>query len=115
MVQFLPIGGHGQPANGVTDNGGTFHLDTHGPDDGAWPGEYKVVVTKSEIDPAMQARIDPADARATEKMYAAAAKAMKNPPNHLIPEVYRNSETTPLRWKVPDDNTKILELTSARK
>src|SRR5689334_8489066 len=70
-VQFWPIGGHGQPANGITETDGRFHVDTHDPDDGAWPGEYKVVVSKYEVDPAMRQN-DPSDPRANEKMYAAA-------------------------------------------
>ncbi len=115
MVEFLPLGGHGQPANGVTDSNGTFHLDTQSPGDGAWPGEYKVVVRKYEVDPAMQQKIDPSDPKAQEKMYATAAKVMAKPKKHLIPDVYRSPETTPLRWKVPDDNNKTLELASTGK
>jgi hypothetical protein len=115
MVEFLPLGGKGQPANGVTDSSGAFHLDTLSSGDGAWPGEYKVVVRKYEVDPAMQQPIDPSDPKAQEKQYAAAAKVMAKPKKHLIPDVYRNHETTPLRWKVPDDNNKTLELTSTGK
>src|SRR5438132_714557 len=76
MVQFEPIGGHGQPARGITESDGSFHVDTHEPDDGAWPGEYKVLIQKYEVDPAMLQRSDPSDPKANEKMYMAAAKAM---------------------------------------
>ncbi len=87
-------------------------MDTHAPDDGAWPGEYKVLVQKYEVDPAMLQRADPSDPKANEKMYAAAAKVMAKPKKWLVPAIYRDIEKTPLRWKIPDDNNKTLELTS---
>jgi hypothetical protein len=114
-VAFEPIGGHGQPARGITASDGSFYLDTHAPDDGAWPGEYKVVISKYEVDPAMLQRVDPSDPKANEKMYAADAKARAKPRRHLVPAIYRDAEKTPLRWKIPDDNNKTLELTSTAK
>jgi hypothetical protein len=114
-VEFEPIGGHGQPARGITDSDGSFYVDTHAPDDGAWPGEYKVLIQKYEVDPAMLQRADPSDPRANEKMYMAAAKAMAKPKKYLVPAIYRDPEKTPLRWKVPDDNNKTLALTSTGK
>jgi hypothetical protein len=115
-VQFLPIGGHGQPANGITESDGSFHVDTHAPDDGAQPGEYKVVISKYEVDPLMQAqKIDPSDPKSTARAYAAAAKVANKPKKYLVPAIYLHENTTPLRWKVPDDNNKTLELTSTAK
>jgi hypothetical protein len=114
-VQFHPIGGRGVPANGITDTDGTFFVDTHSRDDGAWPGEYKVVISKYEVDPAMRQKIDPSDPQAMGKAYAAASKAMAKPKKYLVPKVYLRPETTPLRWKVPDDNNKTLELSSTAK
>jgi hypothetical protein len=112
-VAFEPIGGHGQPARGITDTDGSFHVDTHAPDDGAWPGEYKVVISKYKVDPAMFEQHDPSDPKAIQKMYAADAKARAKPKEHLVPAIYRDAEKTPLRWKVPEDNNKTLELKSA--
>ena len=114
MVEFLPQGGRGQPAHGITAGDGSFHLDTHAPDDGAWAGDYKVVVQKYEVDPVMRS-VDPSDPKANQKMYAAAAKAMAKPKKYLVPAIYRSAENTPLKWKVPDDNNKTLELTSSGK
>ncbi len=114
-VEFEPIGGHGQPARGITGSDGSFHVDTHVPDDGAWPGEYKVIISKHEVDPAMFQQYDPSDPTAIQKMYAADAKARTKPRKHLVPAIYRDAEKTPLRWKVPDDNNKTLELTSTAK
>ena len=103
------------PANGTTDSDGSFFVDTHSRDDGAWPGEYKVVISKYEVDPAMRQKIDPSNQKANANAYAAAAKAMAKPKKYLVPNVYLRPETTPLRWKVPDDNNKTLELTSTAK
>jgi len=114
-VDFEPIGGRGQPARGITDTDGSFHVDTHTPDDGAWPGEYKVVITKYEVDPAMTQPIDPSDPQAMAKRYAAAAKANSKPRKYVVPAVYRSAETTPLRFKVPEDINKTLELSSTGK
>ena len=114
-VQFVPIGGKGMPAMGITESDGAFHVDTHAPDDGAWPGEYKVTVSKYQVDPVMQQTINPSDPKSTEKMYAAAGKVTGKPKKYLVPKVYLREETTPLRWKVPDDNGKTLELSSSAK
>jgi hypothetical protein len=48
-------------------------------------------------------------------MYAADAKARAKPREYLVPAIYRDAEKTPLRWKIPDDNNKTLELKSAAK
>jgi hypothetical protein len=115
-VQFLPIGGHGQPANGITETDGSFHVDTHAPDDGAQPGEYKVVISKYEVDPLMQQqKIDPSDPKSTARAYAAAAKVSGKAKKYLVPDIYLHENTTPLRWKVPDENNKTLELKSTGK
>jgi hypothetical protein len=114
-VQFHPIGGHGVPAEAITDNDGLFHMDTHSEDDGVWPGEYKVVVNKYEMDPPMQQKIDPSDPKSTARAYAAAAKLTNKPRKYLVPKVYLREQTTPLRWKVPDDNGRTLELSSGAK
>jgi hypothetical protein len=47
-VTFYLVGGgkEGRPASGGTDSTGTFHLSTMGNQDGAIPGEYKVVIAK---------------------------------------------------------------------
>ncbi len=113
-VEFEPIGGHGQPARGITDSQGSFHMDTHVPDDGAWPGVYRVLISKHEVDPAMFQKYDPSDPTALQKMYAADAKARAKPRKHLVPAIYRDAEKTPLRWTVPDDNNKTLELKSTQ-
>src|SRR5205823_4984131 len=47
-VSFLPEAQDGQPAAGLTGRDGVFRLQTFYPGDGALPGSYKIVVTKSD-------------------------------------------------------------------
>jgi hypothetical protein len=117
QVQFFPIGGHGQQATGYTDSNGVFQLQTRITGDGVWPGEYKVLVDgKYEAGPAVSAPIDQSDPkRAASQMYMADAKARAKPKKNVVPPVYGNQGTTPLRWKVPEDNNKTLELSSTAK
>ena len=46
-VTFTPIGKGGQPAVGLTDDGGTFKLTNADGRSGAVPGEYKVTVSRA--------------------------------------------------------------------
>jgi hypothetical protein len=46
-VVFQPAEGTGRPATGLTSADGSFRLTTFNTGDGAMPGEYKIVVTKS--------------------------------------------------------------------
>src|SRR5437868_6640610 len=46
-VMLMPMRG-GHPASGITDANGAFRLTTFKQNDGALPGEYKVVVSRSE-------------------------------------------------------------------
>src|SRR5262249_36834431 len=46
-VKFLPVQEDGKVAYGTTGNDGKFELTTENFGDGAMPGKYKVIVTKS--------------------------------------------------------------------
>src|SRR5713226_3122156 len=48
MVKFMPQGGSGQPATGLTGTDGKFRLTTYVTGDGALPGDYSVTITKVE-------------------------------------------------------------------
>src|SRR5262245_34277421 len=49
VVTFIPVdAGKGQNALGTADKEGVFQLTTSKSNDGAFPGEYKVVVTYAE-------------------------------------------------------------------
>src|SRR5437867_12591753 len=43
-VTFTPVEATGKPASGRSESDGGFQLTTFKPDDGALPGDYKVVV-----------------------------------------------------------------------
>jgi hypothetical protein len=112
LVHFLPLGGGGQPATAMTDRAGGFRLGTLSPGDGAWPGDYKVVVTKTELDPALTERTDRPDRAQAGRPSPKARKALARSKKGLLPPVYGGPSTTPLRWTVPDENKKTLELQS---
>jgi hypothetical protein len=48
-VVFAPTSGGGSAASGVTDRGGRYRLTTRDPNDGALPGSYLVMVSKSAV------------------------------------------------------------------
>lgn len=50
-ISFSPIGngGNQRAASGVTDSAGVFKMITLQPDDGVFPGEYTVTITKYEF------------------------------------------------------------------
>jgi hypothetical protein len=112
LVEFLPQGGKGQPAQGVTGSDGSFELGTLSAGDGAWPGEYKVTVTKSDIDPAQLEKVNISDPEAMQREYKKGMAQLAKPKKWQTPAIYRSADTTPLRWNVPDENQKTLELTS---
>ena len=97
-VLFMPDKGEGRPATGFTSSDGTFHLTTTKPDDGAVPGEYRVVIQKSEgtkdRDKAALSALERAKAHFEDNTAQQAAKP-------LLPQIYASFETTPLRCTVP--------------
>jgi hypothetical protein len=48
-VTFAPTSQGARAASGITDANGQFALTTLQPGDGAYPGEYQVTVTKTEL------------------------------------------------------------------
>lgn len=119
-VMFLPAGGNGRAANGLSEEDGSFRLTTFKPDDGAVPGEYKITVSFTEADKsaehgdpetmdnkakmAMFSRLSP-DGRTKEKQRE--QKARK-----VVPEVYGDVNRTPLKCTVPVDGKVELSLRS---
>jgi hypothetical protein len=98
-VLFMPDGdGRGRPASGFTSSDGVFQLTTYRPDDGALPGQYRVLIRKTA--PAR----DPAAAERSALDRALAKYADKTQPKaktSTVPGQYANFETTPLRCTVP--------------
>jgi hypothetical protein len=106
-VLFMPDGSEGRPATGFTTPDGTFRLTTYKTDDGAAPGQYRVVIQKSEAakdrDKAALSALERAKAHFEDNAAQQAAKP-------LLPQVYATFETTPLRCTVPATGVVTLDL-----
>jgi hypothetical protein len=117
-VSFMPVG-EGRAASGETDADGIFRLTTFRTNDGALPGEYKVIVTVTELDPRMS---KPSQEWSVEERKAArmtmspmgkkqaAEKKHKTPP--AVPAVYSDPKRTPLKEVVPPPGKVELDLNS---
>ena len=98
-VLFMPDGqGGGRPASGFTSSDGTFRLTTYKPDDGALPGEYRVLIQKTEAPKDPRAAERSALERAKAKIEGKALQQRRKP---TLPEAYAKFDTTPLRCSVP--------------
>ena len=103
----------GPPANAITDAAGHFRMSTYANGDGMVPGTYKVTVAKFGDAPKVTITADPSDRLAYLKQYDQAQKASrKAAPTKLLPDVYYDMLTTPLRQRVPTDGKVQLRLTS---
>lgn len=112
-VLFMPDAeGQGRPASGVTDDDGYFRLTTYRPGDGALPGTYRVLVSKSESPPAAQDEDHASKKRALDHLERMAARKRAKSP---IPEVYADAEKTTLRCTVPASDVVKLELSGGGK
>jgi hypothetical protein len=111
-VLFIPDGGSGQPAHGLTDENGKFQLTTFKDNDGAFPGNYKVTVTKS-VPPPQPPEAEPGDSRSVVAHFKAIKeqKKVKSP----LPTLYASGQTTPFRYTVPVDGKVVLELKKSEK
>jgi hypothetical protein len=106
-VLFMPAGEAGRPASGRTNRRGIFRLSTYRVGDGALPGAYRVVVTKTEaIPPPPEAKPDDRES-VLEHYKALRAKKRKE---SLLPVLYADSSKTPLRCTVPPGTKVMLEL-----
>jgi hypothetical protein len=107
-VTFLPVGDSGRPATGETNQEGVFRLTSLKIDDGAYPGEYRVIITKiSPIEPPPPT--DSGEPNAVLKHYQS-LKSQKR--TSLLPSLYATFATTPMRCTVPTDGKVVLEMES---
>ena len=111
-VLFIPEGGTGQPAHGMTDENGKFQLSTFKENDGALPGAYKVTVTKS-VPPPQPPDAEPGDSRSIVAHFKAIKQHKQEKPP--LPAMYANEKTTPFRYTVPVDGKVVLELKKSEK
>jgi hypothetical protein len=109
-VLFVPEDGDaGRPASGMTDGDGYFQLTTYRPDDGALPGAYRIVVSKTS------GVATPPDSNHASKRRALeyrARTATRDRGQRLIPARYGDPATTTLRCTVPASDVVIVELSS---
>jgi hypothetical protein len=119
-VTFAPVG-EGRAASGRSDSDGSFRLTTYRTDDGALPGEYKVVVVvEKETEEGFVGR-DPETFTNQEKLEARmtmspkgkkAAAEKKKKAGSPVPAVYGDVKNTPLREVVPPPGKVELALRS---
>ena len=112
-VLFVPeAGGAGRPASGLSDDAGHFRLTTYRPGDGAVPGTYRVVVTKTEGMSTPPGPDHASKARFRDHRKRSEARRHRKP---ALPAVYGDPETTTLRCTVPPDRPVTVELSSTSK
>ena len=125
-VEFHPVDpSKGASASGRTGSDGRFRLTTKNPNDGAIPGEYKVVVKIDEIRDAPQGAgtvpgggmrademIDAFKGLTEEQRKESKGSAAPKKKATKIPAVYGDVKTTTLKATVPADGEIELELRS---
>jgi hypothetical protein len=109
-VTFVPdADGQGRPAFGTTDSDGYFQLMTYRPGDGALPGAYRIVVSKTEA-PAAPPDNDHASKQRAQDYLARHSGHKRDKP--LLPAIYSDAAKTPLRCTVPASSLVTVELSS---
>ena len=118
-VTFVPEALDGHPAAGRTDMNGEFDLTTFSSADGAMPGSYKVVVTRSEPDKQTEGK-NPMEMSDKEKAaffmkMSPDGKAKEGPKKSgvSVPAVYGDASTTPLKQIVPAEGKVQVPLKSS--
>ena len=109
-VLFVPEDGEScRPASGMADGDGYFHLTTNRPEDGALPGAYRIVVSKTA------GLATPPDSNRASKKRALEYRertASRRHGQQLLPARYGDPATTPLRCTVPASDVVNVELSS---
>jgi hypothetical protein len=92
----------GRVANGFVENG-SYSLTTATPNDGALPGEYKVIILSSDLDVADLAKKQGGLLHQGDEAHVKALKAAKNP----LPQKYAQSDKTPEKATVKASSNTI--------
>lgn len=118
-VTFIRSGSEqGRASFGMTDEDGIAKLTTYEPLDGVLPGNYVVVVVKSPEDAMTfeEVEIDPNDIQSLVKLSATPSGSPRRQQRRVrtvIPRIYGNLSTTPLKCEVTNDSTEFeFELSS---
>lgn len=99
-VQFVPVSGSGRPASGSTGKDGQFQLTAVENNDGAFPGEYKVVLVYA---PAQEVASGDSTKDVMKQAMEQQAKDAKKKPKYVIPVEYSTAQKSPVTHKVPGD------------
>jgi len=102
-IVFLPNDPQGKQASGLTGKDGAFTLTTYNQNDGAVPGDYKIIVTKGSVSVAET----PQEKDPTKLMKEFYEKSKDGPKKGAVPDIYANPKTTPLKWRVEAGGAKI--------
>jgi hypothetical protein len=103
IITFIPEGGGGQNATGITKQDGSFRLATLQENDGVNPGTYKVTVVYTE-------GVDTGPGGNVREVMQAQMKAQhqkKKPPKYVIPPQYSDPNRTVLKQTVPPGDVKL--------
>ena len=110
VVTFVPADmATGKMASGTTDNSGNFQLTTATPNDGAFPGDYKITVVYAE---GAEAPKGATGMKEAFQGYEKEQKKKRPPPKFVVPAKYADPAKTDLKQKVPPSGKVTLELTS---
>ena len=111
-VLFTPEEGNDRAASALTDEDGNFRLSTYSEGDGALPGQYRVVVTRTQGVPEPPAMLQPGE----EKKVIGHYRDFKNKERRKssLPARYGNAATSLLKCRVPTDGKVLLELQSSK-
>ncbi len=111
-VLFVPEPGNAaRPASGLTDGDGNFQLTTYRMEDGAVPGAYRIVVSKTKAFP----EPDPKHTGKQRSLDRLARNAARKEEKPLLPTIYSDPDKTPLRCTVPSADVVSVELSSKSK
>lgn len=98
-----------RPATGISDAAGHVRFTTFEPDDGALPGEYKVLISKMPKNMAEEfADFDPNDPEAVARMQARERSGIVAYTPSALPRLYLDAAQTPLTCKIPPDEEPVV-------
>ncbi|MDR2117546.1 MAG: carboxypeptidase-like regulatory domain-containing protein [Planctomycetaceae bacterium] len=101
IVSFTPVSGTGMAASCYTDAQGCFKLTTRHSGDGIFPGDYLVSIDKITV------LFMPTEEEA-EKYLEETGKELLPKTRVDVPEKYRSTETSGLKFTVPEAGIKNL-------
>ena len=103
IVTFSPAAGGGKAASATTDADGKFALTTLTAGDGAMPGDYKVLVKKTETVGKQYTSEE-----ANEYYNQHGTQPPEAEIKHLVDKKYSSTSTTPLTITIPEAGDKNL-------